>query len=134
MRKRVVDEYARIILETLSKKIVSLREEKGWSQDAFGERIKIGGRLISRYENRKTIPAASTIRRMAEVFGVTTDYLLFDDAKTRTIKDKELFELCSRVDLLNQRQRDFIKLVVEALISDDLDKALDKRFPIQEHQ
>ena len=60
-------------------KIKMLRKEKKWSQDVLSRAINIHSKHISRYENGKTFPGPETLKKIANVFGVSTDYLMNDD-------------------------------------------------------
>lgn len=105
---------------TLGEKIRHLREKVHMNQDELAEKIKVGGRLISRYENDKTVPSTEVIKRMAEVFGVTADYLIYaDDDNKELIRDRELFNQMTIVDKMPDEDKDFIKRLLRALIVDN---------------
>lgn len=53
-----------------------LREGKALTQDELAELLNVSVGQIWRYEAQKTKPTGDIIARMAEVFNVTTDYLL----------------------------------------------------------
>ena len=60
-------------------KIKNLRKEKGISQEKLAEALGVTRRSILNYETKSIYPKNSTIiGKMAEIFGVTTDYLLSD--------------------------------------------------------
>ena len=90
-------------------KIKALRKEKKWSQDDLSKAIGVHSKHISRYENNKVTPSPETLRKMADVFDVSTDYLLQDnvprDEKIK-INDPEL----------NEEDQATIKNVIKAMI------------------
>lgn len=49
----------------------------GWSQDELGERVEMNRANVSNYERdrNKDIPS-KTLKKFADAFGVTTEYLL----------------------------------------------------------
>ena len=53
-----------------------LREEKGLLQEEVGKFLGISGRSISNYENGNRDMSPDTIIKLADFFGVSTDYLL----------------------------------------------------------
>lgn len=59
-------------------KIHLLRTKKGWSQEQLAKETKIGRTTITLYENEKAnkIPGQKNLQRLANAFGVSTDYLL----------------------------------------------------------
>lgn len=53
-----------------------LRSEKALSQKELGEIVGVDQRTISNWEVAKVEPDLSMIVKIADYFGVTTDYLL----------------------------------------------------------
>ena len=73
-------------------RIRQLRKEKKISQQELAKMVDSDARQISRYESGKSTPYAETIVKIANVFDVTTDYLLMETAprKPFRMEDKEL--------------------------------------------
>lgn len=63
----------------LSEKIISLRKEKGLSQEAFAEALGVSRQSVSKWESGAALPDTDKIIAMSELFGVSTDYLLKND-------------------------------------------------------
>jgi transcriptional regulator with XRE-family HTH domain len=61
---------------SIGKRICALRKEKGMKQEELAQRLDISGQAVSKWENDQTYPDVSLLPRLAEIFGVTTDYLL----------------------------------------------------------
>jgi transcriptional regulator with XRE-family HTH domain len=105
---------------TLGEKIKQLRNEKNWSQQVFSEKIHIAKSVIWKYEKDDAIPSADVIKRMATVFGVSTDYLLFDRTERDNINkitDKILLQQFEVVDQFNDEERKHIKYFLELAIN-----------------
>ena len=64
----------------LADKIIDLRKKNGWSQEELAEKLDVSRQSISKWESAQSVPDMGRILRLSEVFGVTTDYLLRDDA------------------------------------------------------
>jgi transcriptional regulator with XRE-family HTH domain len=62
--------------ETLGDRIRMHRARLRWSQGALAKKVGLSVMAISAIENGNVDPRASRIKKFAEVFGVTTDYLL----------------------------------------------------------
>jgi transcriptional regulator with XRE-family HTH domain len=112
----------------IGERIRALRSERGWSQDELATKISAAGaHQISRYENGKITPATKTVVRLAEIFDVSIDYLLVDEAPRRPlhIPDRGLADRLS-VELadLSDTERDSVLLFVEALQAKNRLKAL----------
>ncbi|ALA50964.1 transcriptional regulator [Shouchella clausii] len=57
-------------------RLKTLRKERQLTQEQLGELINVTKVSISGYENGNRTPDTDTLRRLADVFGVSTDYLL----------------------------------------------------------
>ena len=73
----------------LADKIINERKKNGWSQEELAEQLSVSRQSISKWEGAQAIPDIQKIIKMAELFGVTTDYLLKDDEEPETIVSSE---------------------------------------------
>ncbi len=64
----------------VSDKILNLRKENGLSQEAFAEKLGVSRQSVSKWESGAAMPDIDKIVSISELFGVTTDYLLKEDA------------------------------------------------------
>ena len=64
----------------LADKIMELRKKKGWSQIDLADRLDVSRQSVSKWEMAQAVPELDKIIKMSELFAVTTDYLLKDDA------------------------------------------------------
>jgi len=102
-------------------KIKNLRKQKGWTQDQLAEKINVNGRSIGRYEIGGVEPSASILRKLAEVFDVSVDYLLFDEVDEKIsnkINDKELLERFIKLNKINGREREILIGMLDLFIRD----------------
>lgn len=65
----------------LAEKIVFLRKRKGWSQEELADKLDISRQSVSKWELGASIPDLDKIIKLSDLFDVTTDYLLRDDAQ-----------------------------------------------------
>lgn len=76
------------------KKLAHQRKLMGLSQEQLAKRLNVSMSSVAMYETNKRQPDNETIINMANLFGVTTDYLLdHDDTSTslsNATEDKEL--------------------------------------------
>lgn len=61
---------------TLNRILTELRNERGLSQKELAEGIGISQSAIAKIEPGRNEATASTVRKLAKFFGVSTDYLL----------------------------------------------------------
>lgn len=67
----------------LADKIIKLRKQCGWSQEDLAEKVNVSRQSVSKWESAASIPDLNKIIAMADLFGVTTDYLVKDDIEER---------------------------------------------------
>ncbi len=65
----------------LADKIIKLRKQAGWSQEELAEKTGVSRQSVSKWESAQSIPDLNKIVGMADIFGVTTDFLLKDEVE-----------------------------------------------------
>ncbi|MDY4586139.1 MAG: helix-turn-helix transcriptional regulator, partial [Oscillospiraceae bacterium] len=63
---------------TLSDKIIEERKKKGWSQEELAYKLEVSRQAVSKWESAGSVPDLQRIIQLADLFGVSTDYLLRD--------------------------------------------------------
>lgn len=63
-------------MATLGQRIRLLREERGLGQKEIGGLLGVSVSSIGKYENDERTPSPTAIVKLADFFGVSTDYLL----------------------------------------------------------
>jgi transcriptional regulator with XRE-family HTH domain len=105
---------------TLGDKIKRLRQDKNWSQDQLAQKIEVSRRFIGAYETGKSMPSAATLQKLAEVFGVSVDYLLSDEQTKNlaavSITDQTLLEYFEEIQHMSESDKQAVKTMLEALI------------------
>ena len=100
-------------------KILQLRRDRNLTQKELASIVGVHFSHMSRYERGISLPSIDVIRKLAQMFHVSADYLLFDDSQAMVradITDPELlrqFELLSR---MHERERTAVKTILDALI------------------
>lgn len=62
----------------LSEKIRELRRKEGLSQEELAERVDVSRQAVSKWELGSAVPTADKLVELADVFGVSLDYLMRD--------------------------------------------------------
>ena len=75
----------------LGEKIRNLRKENKISQEALAEKLDVSRQSISLWENDQTMPSMENIISIANIFGVSTDTLLKEDAENDATEKVEEF-------------------------------------------
>lgn len=63
----------------LADKITEERKKNGWSQEDLAERLGVSRQSVSKWESAGSVPDLQKVIQMADLFGVSTDYLLKDE-------------------------------------------------------
>lgn len=71
----------------IADKIIEERKRNGWSQEELAGMLGVSRQAVSKWESAGTVPDLQRVIQLAELFGVSTDYLLKDDMKP---EDKQL--------------------------------------------
>lgn len=80
----------------LKDRLVKLRKELGLTQEDFAQRIGYTRTAVSAWEIGRNEPSNSDTIKIANFFGVSTDYLLGkSDVRTPEKKDNDLLDLAS---------------------------------------
>ncbi len=111
---------------SLQERVKQLRKEHGWSQGELAERIGGDPAQISRYENGRITPSADAVVKLAEVFDVSTDYLLVEDSPRRPFRGAE-DALGDRLGTVGELSAEDLALLVgflDALVTKNRLKAL----------
>ena len=69
---------------SFAEKMIELRKQNGLSQQDLADRLGVSRQAISRWETGAVQPLADSVKSLAQVFQVSTDYLLNDDLDTPT--------------------------------------------------
>jgi transcriptional regulator with XRE-family HTH domain len=88
-------------------RIAILRISKGWSQAELARRIGVSTSAVGMYEQGRREPSLGLLVRLAQEFGVTTDYLLMGETPASdplttselpsiTVRTEALIRLLSR--------------------------------------
>jgi len=96
----------------------TLRQEHEWTQAELGKKVGVDGSVIRSYELKLHHPPLMTLQKLAQVFGVSVDFLLSGDSKpVDGFQDRELLDLFLKADLLHYTSKAALKQVIEGLIA-----------------
>jgi transcriptional regulator with XRE-family HTH domain len=95
------------------------RSGKNISQDELAKKIGVHATHVSRYERGLSAPSIDVVQKIAETLDVSIDELVFGNQSIQLeqkIKDRELLSLFSKVQILNEKQKETVKDVISAFI------------------
>ncbi len=103
----------------LGDKIKKLRKDRKWSQADLAGKVNVHVTHISRLETERYTPSLDLLKKLAEAFEVTTDYLIFENMENIgpiNLKDKTLYEKMKLIDTLEEKDRTTILGVIDAFL------------------
>ena len=98
----------------VAQRTIALRRERGLTQQSFADATDIHVQQIKRYEAGTSQPSAEALKKIAKCFGVTTDWLLFEDSERGPDDDLRLqFKAMGR---LTSEEKGVARAVLEGLL------------------
>ena len=95
-------------MKMLGQMIRKLRTERGLKQEDLGKEVCASKQSVSNWENENIMPSIEILVRLADYFGVTTDYLLGREELRRLdadgLSDIQLAHLQQIIDDLRARE------------------------------
>lgn len=83
-------------MNCVGERIKELREKRGWSQREFAKRLGISYSVVNRIELGKRPVDDRELAKIADLFDVTTDYLLGRSDSIYTIEEEEFIQDVNR--------------------------------------
>lgn len=111
--KRGVFKY---LFMTFGERIVTLRKQLKWSQDELAKKVGTSAPIIGRYERNEIKPSIETAKNIADILGVTIDYLL--GGSDKMVLDKKMMQRLEEVENLPQTDKDKIFDFIDLIIRD----------------
>ncbi|WP_299892430.1 helix-turn-helix transcriptional regulator [uncultured Lacinutrix sp.] len=105
---------------SLGKRIQELRKKANLSQSELAAKIDISYPQMSRYEIKEVQPPADVLKRLADVFGVSIDYIVngsLEQKAERDIDDNELLQQFKEVEQMEEEDKSTIKKLIDAFIT-----------------
>jgi transcriptional regulator with XRE-family HTH domain len=103
----------------LGERIQLLRKKDGLSQSQLADAINISLTQLQRYENKNVQPPADVLKRLADNFNTSIDYLVSGDTEQKamkSIRDTELLIQFQSVEKMNDKDKGIIKDLIDAFI------------------
>ena len=99
---------------SIGKRIRTCREQKGWTQQAFAEKVGLSIAYTGMIERGEKIPKLETFIRIANVLEVSADLLLADVIKAQPFSDTSA--RAEVVNSLSKESRERIYDVIDTLL------------------
>ena len=77
----------------INEKLISLRKEKGWSQEELANQLNVSRQAISKWELGESLPDTNNIMQLSKLYGKSIDDLLDNNSVSKKIKSKNVFKI-----------------------------------------
>ena len=103
----------------LGKRIADLRKNAELSQTELAKKIDISYTQMSRYEIKGVQPPADVLKKLADVFGVSIDYMVSGNSEEKakaTLKDTKLLSMFKAVENMDEKDKGIVSELIDAFI------------------
>lgn len=101
----------------LADKIIKLRKQYGWSQEELAEKMSVSRQSVSKWESATSIPNLNKIIRLADIFSVSTDYLIKDEIEHIETTGVDIDENIVKASLEEATEYAESKIIVSKMIA-----------------
>ena len=98
---------------TFGKRLGEVRKDKKLSQDDLAKKLELQGAVIGRYERDEVKPSIEVAARIAQVLGISLDYLV---GNTDLMLDAEVIKKIQEIQKLPEKDRDHLFYVVDNIL------------------
>ncbi|MCC3375987.1 helix-turn-helix domain-containing protein [Cohnella sp. REN36] len=83
----------------IGSRIALLREQRGWTQEQLSASLGISRAALSHYEKNRREPDTETLSKVADIFGVTLDYLVGRTHSPTATLDEDVRHFVEQLEL-----------------------------------
>jgi transcriptional regulator with XRE-family HTH domain len=106
-------------MTNLGGRIQILRKELKLTQAQLANQIEVSSTQLVRYENKDVQPPADVLKRLADLFNVSIDFLVngdTDEKANQSLQDNDLLMQFRKVEKLNDDDKSTVKKLLEAFL------------------
>lgn len=105
---------------SFSERLKKARLAKGYSKSDLAREIGVHYSQVGRYEEKGAQPSADVLAKLANALEVSSDYLMngtSDDLAGSSLTDKELLNQFKIIEKLPEKDKDVVKVLLDAFIT-----------------
>ena len=99
---------------TFGERVLAVRKKNKWSQDELAKMVGTSAPIIGRYERNEIKPSIDTAKKIADVLGVTIDYLI--GGSDMMVMDKDLLDRMKDIQSLNEVNKGHLFALMDAFL------------------
>lgn len=107
-------------MREFSKKLIDLRAQYGYSQEALAEKLHVSRQAISKWELGITLPEIENVLVISEFFDVSIDYLLKDDIQfdSHDNLDRVIIKFLASAQDMDKISKELIEITRDGIIDE----------------
>jgi transcriptional regulator with XRE-family HTH domain len=105
---------------TFGERLKQLRNGQGISQSELASITGLHYTQIGRYEKGKSLPAQEVLRKLADLFSVSIDFLVegsSEDSAKVHIHDRSLLKQFTEIETLDEKDKEVVKTLLDAFLT-----------------
>ncbi|MFS4469605.1 helix-turn-helix domain-containing protein [Maribacter sp. 2210JD10-5] len=102
---------------SLGQKITKIRKEKKLSQVDVASYVGVSRDAISKYERDDIVPSVENANKIAQILGVSLDYLMSEDDNLEVV-DIDMLNRMKEIQRLSEDDRNTVTKIIDAFIRD----------------
>lgn len=119
MSRTGLEGSVKLFCMSFARKLQELRKERDLTQDEVARAIGVHKRHVSTWENGRSKPSYDSLVGLSKLFGISVDYLLFENVPREgfaAINDFELYEHFRKTEDLPNEAKQAVKELVDAVV------------------
>lgn len=104
-----------------AEKLLNLRTQYGYSQEALAEKLNVSRQAISKWELGTTLPETDKVIAISDFFEVSTDYLLKDNIQLNNNEslDRVVLKFLGFAQDMDDISRELVDIMKDGIIDDN---------------
>ena len=98
----------------IGSKITTLRKAKNWSQEELAKKVNTSRVMIGNYERNTNMPSIDILLKIANVFGVSIDYIVGEGQVSAY--NKEVLKRINDIELLDEETKNKLFFLIDNVI------------------
>lgn len=102
-------------------KLLKLRTQCGYSQEALAEKLNVSRQAVSKWELGTTLPETDKVITISEFFNVSTDYLLKDkfQLSNNDSLDRVVLKFLGSAQDMDNISKELVEIMKDGIIDDE---------------
>ena len=104
-----------------SDKLLKLRTQCGYSQEALAEKLNVSRQAVSKWELGTTLPETDKVIAISDFFNVSTDYLLKDkfQLSNNDSLDRVVLKFLGSAQDMDNISKELVEIMKDGIIDDE---------------